>query len=131
MRQTRRFVLVSMACASGVPGMLAAGYGFCTDSLVDEMAARLRALVVDARRARALGRSYRAQFPKEARPAVLTGLLCSSLGLGAQGIAAPDSDALLSRLDARVREEFGRGDTVQVNGWVLARTEARLCGLCQ
>jgi hypothetical protein len=131
MRQTRRFVLVSMGCVSGLPLMLAADFGFCTDSLTDETAARLRALVADAQRARTLGRSYRAQFPEEARPPALTGLLCSSLGLGAQGIAALDNDALLSRLDSRVREDFSCGDTVQLNGWVLARTEARLCALCK
>jgi hypothetical protein len=33
-------------------------------------------------------------------------------------------------MDARVRAEFGAGDVVRVGGWVLARTEARLCALC-
>jgi hypothetical protein len=131
MRQTRRFVLVSIGCVSGLPLMLAAGFGFCTDTRVDGTAAKLRALVADAPAACALGRSYRARFPEEEKQAVLTGLLCSSLGLGVRGIAAQDTDALLSRLDSRVREDFSCGDTVQVNGWVLARTEARLCALCK
>ena len=37
--------------------------------------------------------------------------------------------ATLHRLDARVRGEFASGTTVQLNGWVLSRTEARLCAL--
>jgi hypothetical protein len=131
MRQTRRSVLVYMGCVSGLPLMLAAGRGFCADTRVEETAAKLRALVADVHGARVHGRSYRAQFPKEEKPAVLTRLLCSSLQLGAQGIADLDNDALLSILDSRVREEFGSGDTVQVNGWVLARSEARLCALCK
>jgi hypothetical protein len=33
-------------------------------------------------------------------------------------------------LDARLRVEFGAGDIVRLDGWILARTEARLCALC-
>jgi hypothetical protein len=44
--------------------------------------------------------------------------------------ANPDElAATLHRLDARVRGEFASGTTVQLNGWVLSRTEARLCAL--
>ena len=32
-------------------------------------------------------------------------------------------------IDARTREEFARSETVQVHGWILARTEARQCAL--
>ena len=55
--------------------------------------------------------------------ALLTGLDRLPAGL--------ENDALrtLHRLDARVRGEFASGTTVQLNGWVLSRTEARLCAL--
>ena len=33
----------------------------------------------------------------------------------------------LIALDERIRVEFARGDIVQIGGWVLSRTEARLC----
>jgi hypothetical protein len=83
----------------------------------------------DPRRARVLGRSYRAQFRAEDHAGVLSGLIRSSLGLGDHG-ALLDHAALVALLDARVRAEFGAGDIVRVDGWVLARTEARLCALC-
>ena len=52
------------------------------------------------------------------------------LGLDGRGAAPLSLDGLLSVVDARVRAEFGAGDIVRVHGWVLARTEARLCALC-
>lgn len=35
----------------------------------------------------------------------------------------------LSAVRRRVAEDFNRGRVIVVDGWVLARTEARLCGL--
>lgn len=44
--------------------------------------------------------------------------------------ATPDElAARRHRLEARVRAEFASGTTVQLDGWVLSRTEARLCAL--
>lgn len=34
-----------------------------------------------------------------------------------------------ARFDERVARDFERGDVVTVDGWVLARTEARLCAM--
>jgi len=39
-------------------------------------------------------------------------------------------EARLERiLKRRIAEDFSSGNTVQLNGWVLARTEVRLCAL--
>ena len=62
---------------------------------------------------------------------VLTELIRASLGLADSCAAALDRDRLLSVLDAQVRSEFGAGNIVRVDGWVLARTEGRLCALCE
>ncbi len=32
-------------------------------------------------------------------------------------------------LESMVREDFARGDTVAIGGWILARSEARACAL--
>lgn len=40
-----------------------------------------------------------------------------------------DVDQATSVLDAQVRRDYEHGRTVLVNGWILARTEARLCAL--
>jgi hypothetical protein len=138
MRTTRRFILNCLACAPGLPLMLRSGPGFAAleggepaAAMLRSLAAMLRSLVDDARRAGTLGESYRAGYPAEVHPGVLAGLICSSLGLGVSGAAALERAALRALLDRQVRAEFGAGDIVRVNGWVLARTEARLCALCE
>jgi hypothetical protein len=130
MRKTRRFVLSCLAGVPGLPLMLHSGFGFGAGEGCEPSAATLRWLVADARGARLLGASYRAHFPAEDHPGVLGALIRSSLGMGRRG--APLNRAeLLALVDARVRAEFGAGDIVRVDGWVLARTEARLCALCE
>jgi hypothetical protein len=130
MRKTRRFVLTYLACAPGLPLMLRSGLGRAASEGQELDATTLRSLLADPRRARAIGRSYRTQYPAEDHPGVLTGLIRSSLGVSENGAAPPNRDALIALLDAQVRAEFGAGNTVRVDGWVLARTEARLCALC-
>lgn len=44
-------------------------------------------------------------------------------------LAAPgaDPDGMRGRFDDRIAEEFETGETVRVRGWILSRTESRLC----
>jgi hypothetical protein len=41
----------------------------------------------------------------------------------------PEAGDLLAFFRERFAEDFGRGNTVMIGGWVLSRTEARLCAL--
>jgi hypothetical protein len=43
------------------------------------------------------------------------------------GLEGPD---LRSAIATRLRRDFEERDTVRLHGWVLGRTEARLCALC-
>jgi hypothetical protein len=129
-RNPRRVVLVWLACAPALPLMAHSSLGFAAGERCELIAARLQSLVANPRHARILGRSYRAQFPAEHHPGVLSGLIRSSLGLGESGAMPLSRDALLSVLNARLRVEFGAGDIVRLDGWILARTEARLCAPC-
>jgi len=67
-----------------------------------------------------LGRSYLAARPFEADRAAL------ARALGTVGASAP---TIASRLDLQRRRDFARGEIVVVEGWVLARSEARACAL--
>ncbi len=126
---TRRSLLTTLALATGFPFVLSAGTGLGPAS-PDLTAAQLRSLLPDLQRARALGTRYRRQFPGEARRNDLRQLIETALR-GGEPVAAPlGRDLLLARLDARVRMEFGCGDIVHLDGWILARTEARVCALC-
>ncbi|HEX6142694.1 MAG TPA: hypothetical protein VFZ01_08255 [Geminicoccaceae bacterium] len=42
---------------------------------------------------------------------------------------SPERRRLRAALDRRIRADFAESETVRVQGWVLSRTEARLCAL--
>jgi hypothetical protein len=129
---TRRFVVAFLGCAPGLPLILRSSAILGAERDFEPETARLQSLIADAPRARRFGTGYRTQVPDEARPAVLTGLIRASLQPGAGAdVSRMNRDALLEVLDAQVRAEFAAGDVVRIDGWVLARTEARLCALCE
>jgi hypothetical protein len=108
------------------PGSLLASTG-----AVDDAVASLRSLLDDHASACRLGRIYRRQFPAESDPSLLAHLILQALAPGGADRQRLERNAMLPALERQVCKEFGNGDTVQVGGWVLARTEARLCALCE
>lgn len=71
---------------------------------------------------RTLGRRYRAAFPEEDDPLLLRRALRLEAG--------PMKGATLSAgLQDRIRQDFAEDRTVELEGWILARTEARQCAL--
>lgn len=89
-----------------------------------DLASRLAALIPHADSAARIGGRYLALTPAEAD----AGLLVSSI-LGKQEHEAA-GDAVLRRVVGENRQrDFIDGNTVSVDGWVLSRTEARLCAL--
>jgi len=92
------------------------------------LAKRLRALSRDPVSARFVGEAYAALFPQE-MGAGLPELILSSLPPERRTAAVADDRALAAGLAARVRDDFAQGHTVTIDGWLLSRTEARLCAL--
>lgn len=74
--------------------------------------------------AQSIGRDYLAQAPEEADPERLNALLFEEET--SSSLAPDDLRARVQRLRTR---DFEAGDTVFVRGWLLSRTEARLCAL--
>jgi hypothetical protein len=74
--------------------------------------------------ARAIGRRYLAEHPDEAD----AGRLARRL-FGGDGAAPVTGTALRHAVDAARGRDFAQGDTVLIDGWLLARSEARLCAL--
>ena len=73
--------------------------------------------------ARHVGRRYLTIAPAEAD----TACLCRELGFSRVGkVAHPEA---LIHLSALRREDFARGRTVIIDGWLLAQSESRLCAL--
>ncbi len=78
--------------------------------------------------ARAVGVAYLAIAPQERSAAMLSQLL-----FGGMSTNGPNSDVhtqqLRQAIEARRQRDFANGETVILDGWLMARTEARLCAL--
>jgi len=85
---------------------------------------RLVGLLHDGESARAVGRAYLLQEPAEADVTHLMALL-DPVGVAARG----EAELLRQTIAARHRNDFGCGRTVILDGWILSRTEVRLCAL--
>jgi len=141
MSYTRRYLLTCLgyagSLAAGLPptGLPPTGRPLpaalpAAASVPGDAVATLRRLVDDRAHARRLGGSYRARYPAESDPGVLTRLILDAVAPVDRSAQALRHELLLRALDQRVRAEFGSGTTVRVGGWILALTEARLCALC-
>jgi hypothetical protein len=74
--------------------------------------------------AAAVGREYLRAAPHDRVRARLVAELDTVIGSG-----SPSDAEIRRRVSARIREDYAAGDTVRVRGWILSRTEARLCAL--
>jgi hypothetical protein len=89
---------------------------------------RLAALL-DGEGARAVGREYLRAFPAEASRGVLAARVVEQLPGGSRALASAPDDRLRELLLRATAADFKDLRTVELRGWVLARTEARLCAL--
>ena len=70
-----------------------------------------------------IGRGYCRKFPAEANPETLVSAVQDRLAL-------PSSHPEMAlRLQQTIQEDFQLGEVLQLNGWILSRTEARQCAL--
>jgi len=69
-----------------------------------------------------IAQAYRKQRPEEVTAEQLAALLLA-------GLESADERVLRRRLAERSREDFVHGRTLQVRGWLLSLTEARLATL--
>ena len=73
--------------------------------------------------ARLVGDEFIMAYPDEADIDNLVAELHATLG------ASPTQDHLHHAVEQQIRADFERRDTVNIRGWILSRTEARLCAL--
>lgn len=113
-RILRGLGLIGMAAA--LPAPVAAGVWDMPASWLEP---RVAELFGDLDSARQIGRAYLEQAPAEARRDRLVASL--------QAVLPPTASR--EQLQRRLRQDFAEGRIVNVHGWVLSHTEARLCGL--
>ena len=121
-RPTRRRFLLGL----GVAGLWSAGMAALAACRADGAGRRLARLLADGALAERVGRAYLELFPDEATAAELTALLYRDLGVRMRLASAA---TLRRRLAERVRQDFVEDRVVELRGWFLARTEARLAAL--
>jgi hypothetical protein len=128
---TRRSILTAIARSSGLALAFAGRSIFASApaSSIQQSAQRLRSLIRDPNSARAIGRIYLREVPAEQDPEMLTRLILPFMALDAEEAARLDRAALAARFAATVQADFGNGRTIGVHGWILSRTEVRLCAL--
>lgn len=91
--------------------------------------ARLAGLLSHEESARAVGREYLHVMPAEASRQVLTARVAERLPGGFRTLDAAGEGRLRQLLLRATVEDFAELRTVELRGWVLARTEARVCAL--
>lgn len=120
----RTFLSLGAAAACAVAGAANSVGVFSTVPPDRTLSRRLvDGLFTSPRHARAIGRRYLALVPAEADEGNLLAALLAGSG------PADDLATLKSHVRRRRQQDFERGDVVVIDGWVLARSETRLCAL--
>jgi hypothetical protein len=90
---------------------------------------RLAGLLAHQEGAHAVGLEYLRVMPQEASQTVLIARVVERLPGGFRTLDEAGDGRLRDLLLRATVEDFGDLETVELQGWVLARTEARLCAL--
>ncbi|MGH3031021.1 MAG: hypothetical protein ACRDNE_09710 [Gaiellaceae bacterium] len=90
---------------------------------------RLARLLRHQESARLVGREYLRVVPAEASARVLTARVAERLPGGLRSLDTAGDERLHELVLRATLEDFQELRTVELHGWVLARTEARLCAL--
>lgn len=79
--------------------------------------------------ARAVGKEYLRQAPEEADRLLLVDAICGPDPAMQRAVVHGDDHQLRVAVRNQLRRDFADGRTVLIDGWLLSRTEARLCAL--
>ncbi len=128
---TRRSFLRTLVClwAIGLPRAARASAASGKGRSPDPLAAKLAGLFTHNDSAILVGREYLRTVPGEADAQLLVQLICGSSSSRRAELVAAGPERCLEVLVLQQREDFERGRTVRLRGWVLAETEVRLCAL--
>lgn len=85
----------------------------------------LTALLRHQSSAKIIGQHYLQHYPHEANADQLLGLITAGVITDANA----SGQQLRDRLAQKIRQDFADERVVKLQGWLLARTEARLCAL--
>ena len=90
---------------------------------------KLAGLFGDAAGREAVGRAYLDGAPEEAGAAILVRRILEAGELSPETVRGASRTLLRDALVRQIRDDYRAGRMVQVDGWLLSATEARLCAL--
>jgi len=123
LKMKRRGALLTIAAAC-IPGVVSGTWLLRRGGAPKTMA---EAMFSDMGAARRIGTRYLAQYTDECDAHTLAGRLPAGCAIAP---ATPRHLAAARQIiDEQRARDFAAGDTVIIDGWILARTEARLCAL--
>ena len=122
MRPTRREFLVGLFAAVVVGNVTK----LLAPTTTEETAEALLSTLPNRASARAIGRVFLEERSEErSRDRLIRKILGNDRG----GSALSDPGGLRVYLRDRIRRDFARSETIELDGWVLSLTEVRLCAL--
>jgi hypothetical protein len=95
----------------------------------DLLLARLSGLLRHTESAGIVGRAYVDRYPHEATIPVILALIAADGAGGQAALSRVAESELRTLLDHKIRQDFADERVVQLRGWILSVTEARLCAL--
>ena len=130
--QRRQFILLMLAGVMGAVGLCGGQrLGRAAPAPEDRwppgsLEAAIEQLFANPESARAVGRRYLERFPEQASRA----LLLENSGLAVRHGQLLNGEAVSrAAIDRRRKQDFLAGNTVILDGWILAQSEASLCAL--
>jgi len=93
------------------------------------LGSKLAKFFINRESATIVGREYLRRAPREADVRLLVDLICSSEKGRRAELAKADMEKLRELLLQQQRQDFEEGRIVNVQGWILSETEARLCAV--
>ena len=117
---TRRNFLIPLA-GLGLAGTLGLGVKLVWDRRPTVLP--LRKLLEKVGPYREIGAAYLEKFPEEAEGDTLVSRLLGEIR------NHPQTGSMMAEIQRSVQRDFERSETFNLDGWVLSRTEGRLCAL--
>ena len=120
---------IKAAAMLGITG--AGGINMSTggELLDDPITVRLADFLKDAKSANVIGQPYLDAVPGENDPDIIVRSIEMNHPVITSKLRTASTSETKALIAKMVTEDFSTGETIQLHGWILSRTEARLCAL--
>jgi hypothetical protein len=127
---TRRKFIEALAVIAGICIMKSVGgsTNFITQGRNDQSIKKISRIFTNKASARSIGRSYLIRKPMENNPNLLLNMIFNDKD-GYNIFLYGSVESIGKYVRTRQNYDFHKGNTVNIEGWILSETEVRLCAL--